>query len=342
MIRKGTISPPSMTGVYKQFALIDRIYTGNFSQVHRAVETRNNKPLVIKRCRDAASADREIKVIKNLRESGARHIVELTHRYLVSDDQIDFRNYRYDEWVRYTKQKQKLSQRRWSLDDTLFCSPQRGGVLKEGGGGGGGGVEGGGGAEGGEGAQGLNICMKEYPGKLCMYMSSDRDGSWIFRQMLRGLRDVHGCGYVHLDIKRDNVMMDDDNCVRLIDFGLSKTTEELCDYRRSCGSPFYMAPELIARTGASEFSDMYSTGILLFMLHHNGQHPHYSEAGLEIGVSELFDRVLSRGYADSMWKNKNAPLAGDLCGRLLKTEASERLSAEEALNHPWMTMVRRG
>ena len=69
---------------------------------------------------------------------------------------------------------------------------------------------------------------------------------------------------VHRDIKPDNIMITDNNTVRLIDFGLSKMSKKK-QMTTVAGTPFYMAPEVL-EGGYTSKADMWSLGVLLYTL----------------------------------------------------------------------------
>jgi serine/threonine-protein kinase len=87
----------------------------------------------------------------------------------------------------------------------------------------------------------------------------------IVLAVCRALGAVHHAGFVHRDVKAQNVMEDDDGRIVLMDFG---TGEELAQAGAGglAGTPAYIAPEILEGEGATPKSDSYSLGILLFYL----------------------------------------------------------------------------
>ena len=120
--------------------------------------------------------------------------------------------------------------------------------------------------------------LKEYidrKGKL-----SDEDIKSIFSQMLEAVGYVHKQNLVHRDIKPSNFMIDPEGKVKLMDFGIAKTTETTSpEYTQTgtgvqMGTPMYMSPEQITATkSVTPQSDIYSLGVVLWQMV-TGQKPY--------------------------------------------------------------------
>jgi maternal embryonic leucine zipper kinase len=76
---------------------------------------------------------------------------------------------------------------------------------------------------------------------------SERESRYFFRQIVSAVAYLHSIGYAHRDLKPENVLLDKDQVVKLIDFGLcAKPKGGMdCHLSTSCGSPTYAAPELV-------------------------------------------------------------------------------------------------
>ena len=88
----------------------------------------------------------------------------------------------------------------------------------------------------------------------------------ISRQIAAGLAAAHDKGLIHRDLKPANVMLDDRGVVRVTDFGLAGSVEELSRGSAREGTPHYMAPEQLAGEGVSVRSDLYSLGLVMVEL----------------------------------------------------------------------------
>ncbi len=89
-------------------------------------------------------------------------------------------------------------------------------------------------------------------------------------QVLRGLQSLHEAGVVHRDIKPDNLLLTDDNVVKIADFGLvhldSSSMEERLPPNLVMGTGEYAAPEQLAKGKVTPRSDLYSVGVLLYKM----------------------------------------------------------------------------
>ena len=95
-----------------------------------------------------------------------------------------------------------------------------------------------------------------------------RRASAIAQQVLAGLDAIHTAGFVHGDVKADNVLVNEDDRVTLIDFGLMRSRSEhvFHDDGMTSGTPEYMAPEVIRGDAPTIESDLYAVGALLYEL----------------------------------------------------------------------------
>jgi serine/threonine-protein kinase len=95
-----------------------------------------------------------------------------------------------------------------------------------------------------------------------------REAALVGIDLCRALAAVHGAGVLHRDVKAENVLREEGGRILLTDFGagLDLRTEDAERERSISGTPFYMAPELLTGASASERSDLYALGVLLYRL----------------------------------------------------------------------------
>lgn len=89
----------------------------------------------------------------------------------------------------------------------------------------------------------------------------------VFRQLIDALEYLHTeCRMIHRDVKLENVMLDDDLNVKLIDFGFSKELQEETHRGTACGSPAYVAPEIVKREDYGFPADVWAAGVVLYIM----------------------------------------------------------------------------
>ena len=150
----------------------------------------------------------------------------------------------------------------------------------------------------------------------------------ITRQLLEALTYCHDQGIVHRDLKPDNIIFDEDHgeTIKLIDFGLSHHTSQCsATSDQIVGTPEYLAPEVI-RGSYTEKCDMWSIGVILYVML-SGRQPFGGEEGCS--DKEVMENV-QRGkyeFEDAEWEEVTED-AKDLIEKLLKMDAGERISAK--------------
>ena len=89
----------------------------------------------------------------------------------------------------------------------------------------------------------------------------------IFKQLIKTLQYIHSNGIVHRDIKPDNILLDLDNTIKICDFGVSKIISEGQLIRDSCGTPAFVAPEILLDYPYDPFpTDIWSSGVVLYAM----------------------------------------------------------------------------
>lgn len=170
-------------------------------------------------------------------------------------------------------------------------------------------------------------------GNLCSYVKakrrlSEEESKRIFFQILQAIEYLHSLGVSHRDVKLENVLFESDRDIKLIDFGFSTVCQPGKKLKVFCGTPSYMAPEIVRR---SEYEgkpvDMWSMGILLYALL-CGCFPFRAKA-----YPDLYRRI-ARGTFP-MPEELSAPVK-DLLKQLLTVDADQRITAHSALRHSWL------
>lgn len=103
-------------------------------------------------------------------------------------------------------------------------------------------------------------------------VNEDLIAKYIF-QVLEGLKYLHGEGIIHRDIKGDNVLLTKKSEIKLADFGVAGSLDDL-EAQDIAGTPYWMAPEIISLNGAQYSSDIWSVGCMVIELF-TGKPPYY-------------------------------------------------------------------
>lgn len=140
----------------------------------------------------------------------------------------------------------------------------------------------------------------------------------------------------HRDLKPENLLLtgNSDTEVKLADFGFSKIVKKVNGCRTLCGTPGYMAPEILERWPAYDTKcDLWSVGVILFLLL-GGYLPFDDQ-----DEDKVFERTRNGQYFfhPAYWKLVSKA-AKNLVTKLLTVNANKRVDAEEALQHEWMSL----
>eukprot|EP00873_Tetraselmis_striata_P021284 jgi/Tetstr1/441548/TSEL_029777.t1 len=176
----------------------------------------------------------------------------------------------------------------------------------------------------------------------------EEDARSILSTVLTGIAHLHHCGIAHRDLKLENLLLldpSDITSVKIADFGLSSRMRRDRGMQTVCGTPMYVSPEALTlidnddRTeGYGPECDLWACGIILFIL--LGGHPPFVETAKDAddGCVRLF-RQIQRGqysFKDPVWELVSDE-AKDLVKKFLVVDPKKRITAKEALQHPWFT-----
>jgi calcium/calmodulin-dependent protein kinase I len=169
---------------------------------------------------------------------------------------------------------------------------------------------------------------------------SEKDAANIVAQIINGVDYLHGEGIAHRDLKPENLLCsgeeeDDYRPFRVViaDFGLSKIFDSGEALETSCGTPDYVAPEVITAEGSYDKSvDMWSIGVITYVLL-CGFSPFLSST-----QTGLFEKIIKCEYdfPDPEWTNISEE-AKDYIRHLLIKDPKERWTAFQCKEHPWLS-----
>eukprot|EP00826_Nyctotherus_ovalis_P018393 TRINITY_DN15507_c0_g5_i1.p1 TRINITY_DN15507_c0_g5~~TRINITY_DN15507_c0_g5_i1.p1 ORF type:complete len:263 (+),score=82.99 TRINITY_DN15507_c0_g5_i1:939-1727(+) len=161
---------------------------------------------------------------------------------------------------------------------------------------------------------------------------SEEEAKPIFKQIVYGLAHLNCRSVLHRDIKLDNILLNSKGEVKICDFGVSKVIEKDKMISDQCGTPAYLAPEIIANLGYKGFYvDLWSLGILLYAML-CGTIPFKAK-----NLEDLYD-VIKEGRIE--YPARLSKEAKGLINGLLRFVPRDRLSIPEILVHPWLGRVK--
>ena len=164
---------------------------------------------------------------------------------------------------------------------------------------------------------------------------TESDAIKVMQNVLEALCYLHEKGIVHRDLKPENLILagnDDDYNVKIADFGLATFVKPNEKLSLPCGSPGYVAFELLQDNtpGYDTKADIFSVGVILYILL-TGRPPfHGADCRQILAKNKQGDPP----YPQRFW-NRISEEGQDLVKKMLEKDQNIRVSAEEALTHPW-------
>jgi len=154
---------------------------------------------------------------------------------------------------------------------------------------------------------------------------SEREAAGIIKQVTNIVAYIHSKGVVHRDLKPENLLYTDSSLsqLKLCDFGLADTIEPDELLTAIVGSTTYMAPEVARGDGYDMSVDMYSIGVILYILL-CGYPPFEPETG-----------IVDLDFPKKDWSEISSSVI-EIITRCLSKDSTERYTAVELLNHPWV------
>jgi serine/threonine protein kinase len=163
---------------------------------------------------------------------------------------------------------------------------------------------------------------------------SEKEAKKAMYDILVAIQYTHQQNIVHRDLKPENILYataDDNSTLKLADFGLAMMLDPNELMNSQCGTPGYVAPEVLMGHFYGKEVDMWSVGVILYILL-CGFPPFYDENNEELYKMIVNARI---EFLSPYWDNVSKE-AIDLIKKLLEKEPGTRLTADQALEHPWM------
>ena len=196
-----------------------------------------------------------------------------------------------------------------------------------------------------EGEKNINLIMEECKGGELFEKIQAKNGkkmtikevSKIFKEIMIAVNYLHNRGICHRDLKPENILFlnnEKNSPIKLVDFGLGKifgNYGNLYNNEMKCkvGTKFYISPEVI-KGKYDQFCDIWSCGVILYLML-SGNFPFYGR-----NDEEIYDKILEMKveFPEKYWKNIDKD-AINLIKKML-CNVSERLNAQQVLNHVWL------
>jgi len=163
---------------------------------------------------------------------------------------------------------------------------------------------------------------------------NEKEARDVCKILFEALAYCHDRQVAHRDLKPENLLLmglDNDSEIKIADFGFAKKCPELYCLRTQCGTPGYVAPEILEGVRYGIKADMWSIGVIVYVL--LGGYPPF----LEQNQNELFRKIRNGEYEFHVeyWDNVSNEAKG-LINSLLTVDPRKRISARQALANPWV------
>ncbi|XP_061342697.1 CBL-interacting serine/threonine-protein kinase 12-like isoform X3 [Gastrolobium bilobum] len=151
-----------------------------------------------------------------------------------------------------------------------------------------------------------------------------------FQQLISAVEFCHARGVFHRDLKPENLLLDENGNLKVSDFGLSAVSDQIRQdglFHTFCGTPAYVAPEVLARKGYDGAKvDLWSCGVVLFVLM-AGYLPFHDQ-----NVMAMYKKIYRGEFRCPRWFS---PDLSRLLTRLLDTKPETRMAIPEIMENRW-------
>ncbi|KAK4759821.1 hypothetical protein SAY87_022952 [Trapa incisa] len=149
----------------------------------------------------------------------------------------------------------------------------------------------------------------------------------LFQQLIDAVDYCHNRGVYHRDLKPENLLLDSKGNLKVSDFGLSALQKRGEMVSTACGSPCYMAPELLTNRGYDgAAADIWSCGVILFEML-SGSLPFN-----DCNIINLYEKIYKADYAFPAWFTEAQK---NIIWRILNPNAKTRVTAQEIMEDAW-------
>ncbi|GFH46717.1 myosin light chain kinase [Chaetoceros tenuissimus] len=164
---------------------------------------------------------------------------------------------------------------------------------------------------------------------------TEKEARDVCKILFDALGYCHSHAIAHRDLKPENLLLmsrNDDKNIKIADFGFAKKVSSSKCLLTQCGTPGYVAPEILHGVPYGVKADMWSLGVITYIL--LGGYPPF----IEQNQRELFKKIKRGQYEFHVeYWGQISKEAKDLIAGLLTVDPDRRMSAEKALENPWIT-----
>ncbi|ARF09716.1 serine/threonine protein kinase [Indivirus ILV1] len=164
----------------------------------------------------------------------------------------------------------------------------------------------------------------------------EKYAQFYFCQLANGLKYLDNHNIIHRDIKPKNILLTNNRRVlKIADFGLAKKISDMSLHETICGSPLYMAPEIINHNPYNNQTDLWSIGMILYEMLY-GSHPFEKCKS----VPELKDQLMKTQIQippENTLNKDITQLCLSLLKNLLQKKVNNRINWDDFFKHPWVT-----
>jgi calcium/calmodulin-dependent protein kinase I len=161
---------------------------------------------------------------------------------------------------------------------------------------------------------------------------SEKDAQKVVRTLATVIKFMHDQGIVHRDLKPENILLTDDSeeaSIKIADFGFARPVA--AGLSTACGTPGYVAPEIINGRSYGKSVDVWSLGVIIYILL-CGYPPFYNT-----NQTQLFKAIREGKFAfDSPYWDPISDSAKDLIRNCLTVDVHKRIDIDGVLSHPWV------
>lgn len=174
------------------------------------------------------------------------------------------------------------------------------------------------------GNQSLSNYMKAFPNRRL----DEEEARRLFKQIAEGIHYCHCNNIIHRDIKLENMLLDEHNNIKIIDFGFSICMPNTQRLKIFCGTPTYMSPEIVSKIEyIGQCADIWSLGILLYVML-CGKFPFKG-----LNDQDLYKKIKRGAFEIPTYLSADCQ---SLIQDILKVRPEHRPTTQDILLHKWL------